>query len=59
MILAQSHLAGISVSLDIKSRDEWLPGIPTLLNIQQYICETFVVAKVGIEVKSEFRNHAR
>jgi hypothetical protein len=45
VILAESHLVGISVSLDIKSRDECLPGIPR--DFGYYKCLTDVLVKLG------------
>lgn len=45
LILAESHLVGISVSLDIKSRDEFLPGIPK--DFGYYKCLTDVLVNLG------------
>jgi hypothetical protein len=45
VILAESHLVGIAVSLDIKSRDECLPGIPK--DFGYYKCLTDVLVNLG------------
>jgi hypothetical protein len=45
VILAESHLVGIAVSLDIKSRDECLSGIPKAFGY--YKCLTDVLVNLG------------
>ncbi len=45
VILAESHLVGIAVSLDIKSRDECLPGIQK--DFGYYKCLTDVLLNLG------------
>lgn len=54
VILAESHLVGIAVSLDIKSRDECLPGIPK--DFGYYKCLTDVLVNLG-QITRDFNAH--